>query len=91
MCLDFSIAHIALTFTGRSRIRVIPGAVSLAANDPLTLIEISRITGQHHHGLIFILHAINKPPPPMIHRKMADVRAGHSWRTKVSLNQNLLI
>lgn len=89
--LDFTITYIELTFTGWSRLRVIPGAVSLAADNPLTLVEVSRVTGQHHHGLIFILHAVNKPPPPMIHCGMADVRAGYSWKTKVSLNQNLLI
>lgn len=67
-----------LTFTGWFWFRVIPGTISLAADDPLTFVEISRITGQHHHGLIFILHAVNKSPSPMIHSGVANVRAGHS-------------
>lgn len=57
----------ALTFTCRSGFRVIPGAVGLATNDPLTLVEVPRVTGEHHHGLILILHAIDKPPSPMLY------------------------
>lgn len=73
----------ALTFTCRSRCRIIPGAVGLATNDPLTFVVVPRVTGEHHHGLILILHAIDKPPPPMFYYSVANVRAGYSWRANI--------
>ena len=71
-----------LTRAERSRVRVVPGAVDLAANDSLTPVVISRVAYEYHYRVILVLSSIYEPPPPMFHSGVANVGAGHRWKVR---------
>lgn len=71
-----------LTLTDRSWIWVVPGAVGLAANDPLTPVVISRVTYEHHYSVILVLSSVYQPPSPMFHSRVANVGTGHRWKVR---------
>lgn len=71
-----------LTLADWAWVWVVPGAVGLAANDPLTPVVISWVTYEHHYSVILVLSSIDQPPSPMFHSRVADVRAGHRWRVR---------
>lgn len=72
----------ALTLADRPWVWVVPGAVGLAANDPLTPVVISRVTYEHHYRVILVLSPIDQPPSAVLHGRVADVGAGHRWKVR---------
>lgn len=65
--LDHGINSFILTLAGRAGIGIIPSAVGLATDDPLTPVVISWVTDEHHDGVILVLGSVDLPPSPMIH------------------------
>lgn len=51
--------QLSLTVTDRPRVWVVPSAVCLAPNDSLALVVISRVTYEHHYGVVLVLSSIN--------------------------------
>jgi len=69
-----------LTLAGWLRVRVVPGAVGLATDDPATPVVIAQVADEHHHGVVLALRAVDQPPPAVVHGGVADVLAGHRCR-----------
>lgn len=82
--------QVALTLADWTWIWVVPGAVGLTANDSLTPVVITWVTYKHHDGIVLVLCSIDQPPSPMLHSRVADVRAGHSCRGKGLAHINCL-
>lgn len=78
------------TLTDWSGIRIVPGSIDLATNDPLSLVVVSWVTYKHHDSIVLVLGSIYQPPSPVFHSRVANVGTSHRWKgqrsNKVSEN-----
>lgn len=70
----------ALTFTGGHGLPDAPGAVGLAADDPLARVVVARVADEHQLGVVVVLHLVGEAPAAVLHRDAAHVGARHSWQ-----------
>lgn len=68
------------TVTDWSGIRVVPGSVDLATDDPLSPVVVSWVAHKHHDSVILVLGSVYQSPPPVFHSRVADVGTGHRWK-----------